>query len=48
MVICPMSSGLMYTVVVNCECRFCLPLQNTIRALLETNNAASRADFTII
>ena len=44
MMICPMSSGLMHTVVVNCECRFCLPLQNTIRAHLEANNV----NFTII
>jgi len=40
---CPTSGGLMRTVVVNCECRFCLPFQNTIRAHL-----ASRFGFTII
>jgi len=48
MLVCSMSDGLLRTVVVNCQCGFCFPLQNRIRAHLEANNAVSRADFTII
>jgi hypothetical protein len=48
MLVSATSGCLMCTVVVNCECRFCLPLQNTIRAHLEAHNAASRLGFTII
>jgi hypothetical protein len=44
----PTSGDLMRTVVVNCECRFCLPLQNAIVAHLDAHSAASRLAFTVI
>ena len=48
MLVCPMSDGLLHTVVVNCQCGFCFPLQNSIRAHFEANSVVSRADFSII